>query len=212
MKMEKIKKLKKRIKRLLVGAVATATMLVITVIPAFAAETTETEPVTDKVAQNTIEAEDLIDYKFFDESVTSKYGLDPTLIVDDNIDSVILRAGNETWSGSGHGGSYTFNNYNLTPVKTMGKSGTLLISGYFYGNDGYASSSPIRLTVQIRSTSGSILASTEVIDTRNGNIPFSVAANVTAGQQIQLFFDASSIANPPGIYRSAYVYYNYAII
>ena len=167
--MEKIKKLKKRIKRLLVGLVATASMLIATVSPALAAEETGSM----------------------------------------EVETVSPRAGNETWTGSGFGGAYTFNNYNLTPVKTMGKSGRLLISGYFYGTDGYASSSPIKLTVQIRSTNGNVLASTEVIDTRNGNIPFSVAANVTAGQQIRLFFDASSIANPPGIYRSAYVNYDY---
>ena len=208
--MEKIKKLKKRIKRLLVGLVATASMLIATVSPALAADVKETESeVTDKVAQDTIEAEDLIDYKFFDESVTSKYGLDPTLIVDDNIDSVILRAGNETWSGSGFGGAYTFTNNNLTPVKTMGKSGRLLISGYFYGTDGFASSSPIALTVEIRNTSGAVLGRTYVDDNRSGNVPFAVSASVSAGQQIQLFFDASSIANPPGIYRSAYVNYDY---
>ena len=129
------------------------------------------------------------------------------------VETASPRAGNETWTGSGFGGSYTFTNNNLTPIKTMGKSGRLLISGHFYGTDGFASSSPssspIKLTVQIRSTNGNVLASTEVIDTRNGNIPFSVAANVTAGQQIRLFFDASSIANPPGIYRSAYVNYDY---
>ena len=205
-----MEKIKKKIKRLLVGLVATASMLIVTVSPALAADVKETESeVTDKVAQDTIEAEDLIDYKFFDESVTSKYGLDPTLIVDDNIDSVILRAGNETWTGSGFGGAYTFNNYNLTPVKTMGKSGRLLISGYFYGTDGYASSSPIALTVEIRSTSGAVLGHTYVNDNRSGNVPFAVSASVSAGQQIQLFFDASSIANPPGIYRSAYVNYDY---
>lgn len=124
-------------------------------------------------------------------------------------DSVVTRAGNETWTGSGHGGSYTFTNNNLTPVKTMGKSGRLLISGYFYGNDGYASSHPIILTVQIRSTSGAVLGSTQVYDTRNGNVEFAVSANVSAGQQIQLFFDASSAGSSPGIYRSAYVNYGY---
>ena len=124
-------------------------------------------------------------------------------------DSVTPRAGNETWTGSGHGGSYTFTNTNLTPVKTMGRSGTLLISGYFYGDDGYAPSSPIVLTVEIRSTSGAVLGRTSVYDDRSGNVPFAVSANVSAGQKIQLFFDASSIANPPGIYRSAYVSYNY---
>lgn len=122
------------------------------------------------------------------------------------------RAGNETWSGSGHGGSYTFTNNNLTPIKTIGESGRLLISGSFYGTDAFASSSPIKLTFQIRSTSGTVLASTEVIDTRNGNIPFSVATNVTVGQQVRLFLDASSIANPPGIYRSAFVEYDFVIL
>lgn len=125
------------------------------------------------------------------------------------VESVTPKAGNETWSGSGFGGAYTFNNNNLTPVKTMGRSGRLLISGYFYGNDGYATSSPIKLTVEIRSTSGAVLGRTSVIDDLSGAVDFSVAANVSAGQRIQLFFDASSVANPPGIYRSAYVSYNY---
>ena len=125
------------------------------------------------------------------------------------VENVSPRAGNETWTGSGFGGAYTFTNNNLTPVKTMGKSGRLLISGYFYGTDGFASSSPIKLTVQIRSTSGTILVSRSFVDDRSGNVPFSISVNVTAGQQVQLFFDASSIANPPGIYRSGHVSYSY---
>lgn len=162
----------RKIKKLLVGLVASASMLIATVSPALAAE----------------------------ESVSME------------VENVSPRAGNETWSGSGFGGSYTFTNNNLTPIKTIGESGRLLISGSFYGTDAFASSSPIKLTFQIRSTSGAVLASTEVIDTRNGNIPFSVATNVTVGQQIQLFLDASSIANPPGIYRSAFVEYDFVIL
>ncbi len=161
--------MRKKLKRLLISLVVSATMLVTTVCPAFAAEET-----------TTVETE-----------------------------TVSPRAGTETWTGSGFGGAYTFNNYNLTPVKTMGKSGRLLISGYFYGTDGYASSSPIVLTVEIRTTSGTVLGRTTVYDNRSGNVPFAVSANVTAGQRIQLFFDASSVANPPGIYRSAFVAYNF---
>ena len=161
--------MRKKLKRLLISLVVSATMLVTTVCPAFAAEET-----------TTVETE-----------------------------TVSPRAGTETWTGSGFGGAYTFNNYNLTPVKTMGKSGRLLISGYFYGTDGYASSSPIVLTVEIRTTSGTVLGRTTVYDNRSGNVPFAVSANVTAGQRIQLFFDASSVANPPGIYRSALVAYNF---
>ena len=160
-----------KIRRLLVGLVATASMLIATVSPAFAAEET-----------TTVETE-----------------------------TVSPRAGTETWTGSGFGGAYNFTDTNTTPVKTMGQSGRLLISGWFYGNDGYASSSPIILTVEIRSTSGAVLGRTTVIDDRSGNVDFSVAANVSAGQKIQLFFDASSIANPPGIYRSAYVSYSYSL-
>ena len=136
----------------------------------------------------------------------------PTLKATETADASVERAGTETWYGSGFGGSYTFTNYNLTPVKTMGKSGTLVISGSFHGADGYANSSPIKLTAQIRSTSGVVKASTVEVDDRSGATFFSVVASVSAGEKIQLYFDASSIANPPGIYRSAYVSYDYAII
>ena len=122
------------------------------------------------------------------------------------------RAGNETWTGSGFGGAYTFTDYNLTPVKTMGESGTLLIHGSFYGNDGYANVSPIKLTAQIRNTAGGVKAQTVVVDDRSGYVSFSVSCNVSKGEQIQFFVDASSIPNPPGILRSAYVEYSYVIM
>ena len=135
-----------------------------------------------------------------------------TETVDASVESIQPRAGTETWYGSGPGGSYTFTNYNLTPVKTMGTSGTLVISGSFRGADGYANSSPIKLTAQIRNTSGVVRASTVVVDDRSGAKGFAMSCQVSQGDKIQLYFDASSIANPPGIYRSAYIEYNYAII
>lgn len=138
--------------------------------------------------------------------------LKATETADASVESIQPRAGTETWYGSGFGGSYRFTDYNLTPVKTMGQSGTLVISGSFYGDDGYANSSPIKLTAQIRSTSGAVRASTVVVDTRAGYIHFAVSCAVSVGDKIQLYFDASSIANSPGIYRSAYIEYNYAII
>ena len=177
-----------RIKRRIIAFILTTTVAVSSVTPVFAQEsvpaTTENNNVT-KIATSSVAA--------------------------DNINEVVTRAGNETWTGSGFGGSYTFTDYNLTPVKTMGKSGTLIISGSFTGNDGYANASPIKLTVQIRSTSGAVLGSTVVGDDRSGATHFAVTAPVSKGQQIQLYFDASSIANPPGIYRSAHVSYNFAI-
>lgn len=177
-------KLKKRI----VGIVLGVSVFAFSVVPVFADEQ-ENENSTLESSQTA-------------ETLTSM----------DNVESILPRAGTETWYGSGAGGSYTFTNYNLTPVKTMGQSGTLIISGSFSGADGYANSSPIKLTVQIRSISGAVKASTIQIDDRSGATFFSVVASVSAGEKIQLYFDASSIANPPGIYRSAYVSYDYAII
>ncbi len=173
--------------KLLLGGVALATTLIMPT-RSFAAEVPETAEASNEV-QTAILATDIAE--------------------EDSLGILTTRAGNETWTGSGLGGAFRFIDYNLTPVKTMGQSGTLLISGIFYGDDGYASVSPIKLTFEIRSTSGAVLARTVVPDTRNGDIPFAVSCNVTKGQQIQLFMDASSISNPPGITRGAYIQYYY---
>lgn len=170
--------------KLLLGGVALAATLIMPT-RSFAAEV----PETSNEVQTAILATDIAE--------------------EDSLGILTTRAGNETWTGSGLGGDFRFIDYNLTPVKTMGQSGTLTISGNFYGNDGYADSSPIKLTFEIRSTSGAVLARTVVPDTRNGNIPFAVSCHVSKGQQIQLFMDASSIANPPGILREAKIQYYY---
>ena len=178
--------LKSKIKRMVLGLSLVASML-FSAVPALAAE--------EVVAEET------------DAVVTETPNVDlATVMADISLEN---RAGNETWTGSGFGGSYTFTNYNLTPVKTMGTSGTLLIYGSFYGNDGYATSSPIVLTAQIRKTDGTVKAETVRVDNRSGNVSFAMSCSVSKGEQIQLFFDASSVSNPPGIYRSAFVTYNY---
>lgn len=178
--------LKSKIKRMVLGLSLVASML-FSAVPTLAAE--------EVVAEET------------DAVVTETPNVDlATVMADISLEN---RAGNETWTGSGFGGSYTFTNYNLTPVKTMGTSGTLLIYGSFYGNDGYATSSPIVLTAQIRKTDGTVKAETVRVDNRSGNVSFAMSCSVSKGEQIQLFFDASSVSNPPGIYRSAFVTYNY---
>ena len=182
--------LKSKIKRMVLGLSLVASIL-FSAVPTLAAEEVVTENVTNET-----------------ESVASE---SPSVDLATVMADIALepRAGNETWTGSGFGGSYTFTDYNLTPVKTMGTSGTLLIYGSFYGNDGYADVSPIKLTAQIRSTSGAVKTQTIVVDTRNGYNDFAMSCTVSKGEQIQLYFDASSVANPPGILRHAYVSYNY---
>ena len=194
----------KNLKRIALG-LGTATFMcasaVFSAVPAMAAENENTE-----TAQTTQEATVESENNLVFDALEGAYYSDVSTLSD-----VELYAGTETWYGSGFGGEYTFTNNNTTPVKTMGNSGTLLISGNFYGADGYASASPIKLTVRIQSTSGSILSTTIVVDDMSGSTPFAVSCPVSQGQKIQLFFDASSVANPPGIYRKAHVAYNYDI-
>ena len=178
--------LKSKIKRMVLGLSLVASML-FSAVPTLAAE--------EVVAEET------------DAVVTETPNVDlATVMADISLEN---RAGNETWTGSGFGGAYRFTDYNLTPIKTMGSSGTLLIYGSFYGDDGYSDVSPIKLTAQIRNTNGTVRTETVRVDDRSGHVSFAMSCSVSKGDQIQLFFDASSVANPPGILRSAYVTYNY---
>lgn len=181
--------LKSKIKRMVLGLSLVASMM-FSAVPTLAAE--------EVVAEET------------DAVVTETPNVDlATVMADISLEN---RAGNETWTGSGFGGAYRFTDYNLTPVKTAGQSGTIVIYGSFSGDDGYSDVSPIKLTAQIRNTSGGVKASSVTVDNRSGATTFSVSAYVSRGEQFQLYFDASSIANPPGIYRSATISYSYYFI
>ena len=121
------------------------------------------------------------------------------------------RAGVETWyKGSRTVGSFNMTDDNLTPVNTIGESGTLDVWFTFYRSDQY-SSSPIKLTFQIRNaTTGQVYGTVVAYEGQDvgGGI---VIRNVPAGTKIQLYFDASSISNPPGPYRQAYITYGYTL-
>ena len=123
----------------------------------------------------------------------------------------VFAAGNETWYIDHEGNyeaTYTFTDNNLTPYKTMGDSAYLVIFGDFKKAD-YGDSN-IKLTVEIRDYPSGNVLDRRVVD--NTNYPntnmFVVTAQVYAGQRIQIFFDASSIDNPPGFYREAWVDYD----
>ena len=130
------------------------------------------------------------------------------------IQPAFAAAKNETWyidHDGNYKASYTLTNNNLTPYKIMGDTANLVVFGNFKKAD--TGSSNIKLTVQIREyPSGRVLAQTVVNNTNypNSNM-FFITTQVTAGQKIQLFFDASSISNPPGYYRRAFIEYWYYI-
>lgn len=179
-------RMKSKVTRLFISMLAMLTLLIASALPTFAAPTNTSG---DMQSENTVAS------------------VEPVM----QTPSIAPRAGAETWTGSGFGGAYTFYDYNLTPVKTMGNSGTLLVYGNFHCADGFASSHPIALTVQIRNTAGRVLEYTSIVDSLSGSTPFAVSYHVNAGDKIQLYFDASSVGAQPGIYRSAYVEYSYII-
>lgn len=121
-------------------------------------------------------------------------------------------AANETWyiNHPNYEATYTLTDTNLTPYKIMGDSANLVIFGNFKKAD--TGNSNIKLTVEIRDyPSGRVLTDAKtVVD--NTNYPntnmFFVSAKVYKGQKIQIFFDASSINNPPGFFRKAWVDYD----
>lgn len=126
-------------------------------------------------------------------------------------------AGTETWSQNpGPVESMRVVNNNLTPVKTMGRSGKLYIyftvqpckQGCCSCSDCEPSTySPVKVTMQIRRAGTTrVLASgykgEGVFYTRIG-------VDVTQGEKIQLFCDVSSNGASPGVNRRGHVSYYY---
>lgn len=101
--------------------------------------------------------------------------------------TTVSAAGTETWYASEDviwEDSFTIRGYNLTPAKTIGSTGTLLIGVSGHTTDG--NSAPAILTVQIRLTNGTVLASNSI--STDALLPHvQVEAPVTAGQKVQIY-------------------------
>ncbi len=95
---------------------------------------------------------------------------------------ILPMAGTETWyAGVGDAGSFTMQGFNITPVKTMGDSGTLEIFGYYSQADGLGA---VSLIVEIREAyTGRVIASND-----GDGYEFSLSTPVTKGQKIQIYF------------------------
>ena len=121
-------------------------------------------------------------------------------------------AGIETWyAGNVYNSTYVFKDCNYTPYKTIGSNGTLSILGSFRRAD--TSTSQIKLTMNVYDyDTKSLLSSVVIYDQHNDAVnttQFAAAhVNVHAGQRIQIFVDASSVSNPPGYYRTAWITYS----
>lgn len=127
-------------------------------------------------------------------------------------------AGTETWSQQyGPWENMRVTNKNTTPVKTMGRTGTLRIAtnvtpckkGVCNCSDNEPSSyPPVVVTCKILSyPSGTVLAQGKVNE--YGLLSITTSRKMKVGEKVQIFFDVSSKNNPPGPYRKAHIQYAY---
>ena len=106
-------------------------------------------------------------------------------------------AGVETWYATDnviYENDFTIRGYNLTPVKTIGSSGNLLIGVDVDLTDG--KSDPAIITVEIRLSNGTVLNR----GTISTSVPWphlQVEAPVTAGQKVQIYIGVYT----NGVYR-----------
>lgn len=134
----------------------------------------------------------------------------------------VMAAGTETWSQSVGPTEYMrIVNNNTTPVKTIGKAGTLTIENWITRcNSNYCncsdqeptSYSQINVHIQIISyDTGEILADGWFREHNVFAQSLSTTRSLRVGERVRIFFDICSLNNPPGPYRKAHISYRYKI-
>lgn len=126
-------------------------------------------------------------------------------------------AGVETWEpGLIEVGSFTFNNQNITPVKTINGTQVSINFGWRRADGLYGSPAgdqgigDVKLTVQVLDSARNAITGKYVFypdEGSNGMTYSNITINVPYGQQIRIWMDASSV-NPSqsnGKYRAIYV-------
>lgn len=120
-------------------------------------------------------------------------------------------AGVETWYATDDyifENEFTIRGYNLTPVKTMGSTGTLnLIIAALEFTDASSNSNPVNFRYEIRSNGTVLLSGTETLTNDELSFAFWTRVNVTAGQKIQVYISAYDAVT--GNYRTARVEYGH---
>lgn len=124
--------------------------------------------------------------------------------------SISTRGGTENWGEAQkkNVGTFTFKNNNLTPVKTITKSGYLYLHVKYSKADSYDGN--VMLTVKIKKSNGTQLTNDTFYS--YGKEEMTSWTHVSAGDKIQIFFDASTTTGPSAHYRSANVTYYYTLI
>ena len=171
------------IKRIITVLTAVAMCATTMVSTAFAAEIPNASVENTSVATENTSV--TTDDGWMPLGMPTEWNDDVVLAGDDSTNGVETLAigGTETWEeGMDWANQFTFYGNNLTPVKTMGVTGTLYLTVV------YNSSTPVKLQFQVRkANSSTTLASwtTGANTYYENNFP---GISVTKGQKIQLYF------------------------
>ncbi len=129
-------------------------------------------------------------------------------------------AGPETWDQAyGPWESIRVVNNNLTPIKTIGRNGYLIIDNFVAPcNNTYCNCSDqepsnysaITVHMQIRKVgTGEILADQWFDEHRIFSYELKTNRPVSVGEKVQVYFDVCSKGTPPGPYRKAHIEFRY---
>ena len=134
----------------------------------------------------------------------------PTFAATTANNKVSTYASNSLWESGVHDvGSFYMTNTNLTPRKTMGVGGRLIVYGAFSQNDQIGSLA-LKVTIYNRTKGTSV---TNHFIYNEGHL-FALETNVSKGDILQIYFDAYTApggSNPSGAYRKAYISYSYSL-
>lgn len=116
----------------------------------------------------------------------------------------VARAGTEKlYAGSGCIGDFYLEGNNLTPVKTMGASGTFSL----YGTASCSSSKYWQICIQIKDAySGEVLKTAYTTGTSYNYQYYSMEITVTKGQKVQIYTYYTSVPS-----TEARIYLNYSL-
>lgn len=121
---------------------------------------------------------------------------------------VVPYGGTETWTNGDFVGSFTMYGNNLTPVKTIGKSGDLTLTIYYDSQN----DTSVYLTVQfLKANTNQVLSEWKMGPSKDKELGFAVCEGLTKGQKIQVYFRVTDKNGKYNDNQPCWISYSYTI-